>query len=166
MRPLGVHRYILAVIVAAVLAGCAPRQPAGRWEIEPGVQQLVEAGTVLPDHRYYYLGSIAAPDSIIAISNRYTLRTRVWADIDMDEARLNGWLQWWRTEHFYGPGCEFRGGLILTPDGQRAGVWYSRNTINIVYMPEPDVLEVYQPRTIGGGVCGRESDGGLFGGRL
>lgn len=165
MRLFSMHRYGLIIIVIAVLAGCAPRQPAGKWEIEPGVQQLIEAGTVLPDHRYYYLGSITAPDSIIAISNRYTLRSRVWADIELNEARLNGWLQWWRTEH-YGPGCEYRGGLILTPDGQQAGIWYSRNIMNIVYMPEPGILEVYQPRTITGTTCGRESDDGLLGGRF
>ena len=165
MRLFSMHRYGLIIIVIAVLAGCAPRQPAGKWEIEPGVQQLIEAGTVLPDHRYYYLGSITAPDSIIAISNHYTLRSRVWADIELNEARLNGWLQWWRTEH-YGPGCEYRGGLILTPDGQQAGIWYSRNIMNIVYMPEPGILEVYQPRTITGTTCGRESDDGLLGGRF
>ena len=165
MRPFGVHLYGLVVLLAAVLVGCAPRQPAGKWEIEAGVKQLIEAGTLLPDHRYYYLGSITAPDSIIAINNRYTLRSRVWADVDLDEARLNGWLQWWRTEH-YGPGCEFRGGLILTPDGQQAGIWYSRNIINLVYMPEPGVLEVYQPRTITGSTCSRESDDGLLGGRF
>lgn len=165
MRPFSLSYCRVVILLAVIMAGCAPSQPAGQWEIDSGVQQLVESGTVLPEHRYYYIGSITAPDSIIAISNRYTLRTRVWADIDLDEARLNGWLQWWRTEH-YGPGCEYRGGLILTPDGQQAGIWYSRNIINIVQMPEPGVLEVFQPRTVTGGTCGRDSDGGPLGGRF
>lgn len=126
------------------------------------MQQLFESGTLLPDHTYYYLGSYTAPNTIIAISNQFTLRTRVWAQVDLTGEMLNGWLQWYRTEH-YGPGCEYRGGVIRTPDGRQAGVWYSQNSINLIFMPEPGVLEVYQPRTIGGGTCGQNDDGGSSG---
>lgn len=159
MRPLPLVPFVLVFLVALSLAGCAAGPPGGKWEIEPEVLQLFESGTVLPDHTYYYLGSITAPDSVIAIDHRFTLRTRVWAQIDLTEHMLNGWLQWHRTEH-YGAGCEYRGGVILTPDGQRAGFWYSRNIINIVRMPEPGVIEVYQPRSIAGGTCGNPNDDG------
>ncbi|QQG66762.1 hypothetical protein [Desulfobulbus oligotrophicus] len=162
MRQFWVHHGGIALALVFML-GCVSHQPGGLWEIDMGVRQLVETGTVLPDHRYYYLGSITAPDTIIAISDQYTLRSRVWAEIELSESRLNGWLQWWRTEH-YGPGCEFRGGLILTPDGRQAGIWYSRNIVNIVRMPEPGVLEIYQPRTITGSTCEQEHDNGLWGG--
>jgi len=156
-------RFFLAMCAAAVLAGCAAGPPGGRWEIEPEVQLLFESGTVLPDHTYYYLGSITAPDTIIAISNQFTLRTRVWAQVDLTEQILNGWLQWYRTEH-YAAGCEYRGGVILTPDGRRAGYWYSQNIINIIRMPESGVIEVYQPHAISGRVCGKDNEGLFPGG--
>lgn len=162
MRPLLFSRLVLVLFATVVLNGCAASQPGGKWEIEPEVQLLFESGTVLPDHTYYYLGSYTAPDSIIAISNQFTLRTRVWAQVDLTGDMLNGWLQWYRTEH-YGPGCEYRGGVILTPDGRQAGLWYSRNIINIIRMPEPGVLEVYQPHSISGRTCGQENDDGLSG---
>lgn len=161
--PFHPFRLMSLCAVAACLAGCAAAPPAGQWLIEPGVEQLFESGRVLPDHAYYYLGSSTAPDSIIAIHRRFTLRTRVWAEVDLTEAKLNGWLQWYRTEH-YPPGCEYRGGVILTPDGQQAGFWYSQNIINIVYMPEPGILEVYQPHSVAGGTCGKENDSMFFGG--
>lgn len=158
---------LLVLIGCAVLSACAAGvdTPAGKWDTDMGVQQLFVSGAVLPDHTYYYIGSIGAPDSIIAIDNRFTLRSRVWAQIEMTEQLLNGWLQWYRTEQ-YGAGCEYRGGVILTPDGQRAGVWYSQNIVNIIRMPEPGVIEVYQPRSLSGTTCGRDRDssfpGGLF----
>ena len=86
---------------------------------------------------------------------------RVWARVDVDRRLLNGWQQWYRTEHFRA-GCEFRGGLILTPDGRRAGVWYSQNIINTVRLPEPGVIEVFQPHSPTGDTCGRNDDGALF----
>ena len=165
MRPFLFSRLVFVLFATVVLTGCAASPSGGKWEIEPEVQLLFESGTVLPDHTYYYLGSISAPVSIIAINNQFTLRTRVWAQVDMTGDLLNGWLQWYRTEH-YPPGCEYQGGVILTPDGRQAGLWYSRNIVNIIRMPEPSVLEVYQPRSIGGGTCGQEHDDGLFGVRF
>jgi hypothetical protein len=164
MRPLSSFRLFCALFVAAVVAGCAAGPPGGRWEIEPEVQQMFESGRVLPEHTYFYLGSYNAPDSIIAISTQYTLRTRVWAQVDLTDEMLNRWLQWYRTEH-YPAGCEYRGGVILTPDGRQAGFWYSRNIINIIRLPEPGVIEVYQPHSISGGVCGHPNDDTFMGGR-
>lgn len=160
------HRAMMqffSTLLAAMmlLAGCAAQGPTGTWEIDPGVEQLFKAGQLLPDHTYYYLGSITAPESIIAISNQYTLRSRVWAEIEMTEQRLNGWLQWYSTEH-YGA-CDYHGGVILTPDGHQAGVWYSQNIFNVIRMPEPGVLEVYQPYSFLGRRCGEQNDAGPLG---
>ena len=55
----------------------------------------------------------------------------------------------------------FRGGVILTPDGQQAGVWYSPNIINLVQMPEPGVLVVFQPRSPGLSGCTEQEQGGI-----
>ena len=157
-------RLSFVLLTVVFLAGCAASPPAGRWEIDPVAQQVFESGTILPDHAYYYLGSYVAPDSIIAIHHRFTLRTRVWARVDLDQDMLDGWLQWYRSE-LQPPGCEYQGGVILAPDGSRAGFWYSQNVINLIYQPEPGVIEVYQPRAISYGTCGRDRDGG-FSGRM
>ncbi|MBV5319180.1 MAG: hypothetical protein JZU50_15410 [Desulfobulbaceae bacterium] len=156
-RPHLTRTLLLLLSWTILLAGCAAQVPAGRWETDPRVQKSFEAGTLLPNHTYYYLGSYTAPDSVIAIDNRFTLRTRVWAQVDISEQMLNGWLNWYRTENF-GWSCPYQGGVILTPDGQQAGIWYSRNIINIIRMPEPGVLEVYQPVTITGRRCEERRD--------
>lgn len=155
-------RFLLLFFGLIVLPGCAATVPGGKWETDIGVQRAFEAGTVFPDHTYYYLGSSAAPGSIIAISNRFILRTRVWAQVDMTEETLNGWLQWYKTDQI--TGCDYYGGVILTPDGQRAGLWYSQNIINLIRMPEPGVVEVYQPHSISGATCGTSRDGMLSNG--
>lgn len=139
------------------LAGCAVNVPGGQWQVDRGVQRAFETGKVFPGHTYYYLGSISGPNSIIAIDNRFTLRTRVWAQVDITEQMLSGWMNWNKTN--YAMGCDFSGGVILTPDGQQAGRWYSQNDINIIEMPEPGVLEVFQPHTVSGAVCGTPDAG-------
>lgn len=156
MKLQSVLRCVLLVFGLATLAGCAAPVPSGLWQEESDVQQLFESGQLLPNHTYYYLGSFAAPDSVIAVSNQFTLRSRVWAQVDMTEARLNGWLQWWRTER-YGA-CDYHGGRIIAPDGRQAGVWYSQNVFNIIHLPEPGVIEVYKPHSYAGRTCGEPRD--------
>ena len=149
----------VAIALPPAVPRSAPRPPPRRLHR----RQLFESGTLLANHTYYYLGSFGAPDSIIAIDNRFTLRSRVWARAEVDQRMLDGWLQWYRTEHFPS-GCELRGGRILTPDGQQAGVWYSQNIVNIVRMPEPGVIEVFQPHSPAGHTCGRDNNANfLFG---
>lgn len=148
----------LGVVICLMTAGCAGDKsspPEGQWLEEEAIQKTIEAGTLFPDHTYYYLGSITAPDSFIAIDNHWQLRTRVWAEVAMSPKRLAGWLQWYRNEH-YGA-CDYRGGRILAPDGSLVGYWYSQNPINKVYMPEPGVIEVYKPHSVGGQVCGESN---------
>jgi hypothetical protein len=157
MRQYIAGRLVIRSAIAVLLTGCADKAPSGHWLIAPEGYAAFESGTVLPDHVYYYIGSYANPDSVIAIDRRFTLRTRVWAEADMTESLLNGWLQMFQTER-YSPACTHRGGVILTPDGWRAGYWYSRNIHNIVYMPEAGVIEVYQPHAGGGRVCGQDFD--------
>lgn len=150
--------FCLIVPFLALVTGCSASVPAGQWRTDPAVAAWFEAGRVLPGYTYYYLGSSTAPDSIIAIDHRFTLRSRVWAQVELDQRMLNGWLQWYRSVQ-PPAGCEFRGGIIETSTGEPAGYWYSRNPINIVHLPEPGVLEVFQPHTLGGATCGQPSAG-------
>jgi hypothetical protein len=160
MQRLNPHTAQLVILSSLILlSGCTAQVPTGRWETDTRVQESFEAGTLLPAHTYYYLGSFTAPDSVIAIDNRFTLRTRVWAQADVSAEMLNGWLNWYRTDNFRRH-CPYYGGVILTPDGQQAGIWYSPDIRNIIRMPEPGVLEVYQPTSLTGRRCGepREND--------
>lgn len=156
-------RGVVVVLSACLLTvgGCVgldPSRPQGQWLEDEEVRQFIEDGRLFPDHTYYYLGSMTAPDSFIAIDNRLQLRTRVWAQVEMTPQQLAGWLQWYRSEH-YGI-CAYQGGRILAPDGSQVGYWYSQNPINIIFMPEPGVIEVYKPHTVSGRVCGEPDDDG------
>lgn len=152
-------RKMIAILIVGTLAGCGVLAPTGGWETDGRVEQLFTSAVVLPHHTYYYLGSVTAPDSIIAIDTRFTLRTKVWAEIEISEQVLSNWLAWLPLVH--SRSCVFRGGVIRTPDGEQAGVWYSPNLINLVQMPEPDMLVVFPPRSIGPSACGDQEQDGL-----
>ena len=132
--------------IALLLGGCADTGPAGRWVGSREVARAFEAHEVFPGHRYYYVGSIAQPDGVIAIDPRFRLKKgRVWAEVAVDEARLAEWQSWWQAGFFHH--CMYLGGLILTPSGERAGYWYSPFLLNRVQMNEDGELVVHLPHS-------------------
>lgn len=140
-----------------LLTGCTAKGPTGNWQVNRDAQKTFETATVLPDHTYYYLGSSGAPESVIAISNEYTLRTRVWARAEITEKMLRGWRQWHTIMN--NSSCRYSGGVIFAPDGRQAGVWYSPYIINTVRMPEPGVLVIFQPMSPFNRICGDSERG-------
>ncbi|MBM9536490.1 hypothetical protein [Desulfobulbus alkaliphilus] len=143
-----------------LISGCSSKIPNGAWQVDREAQKSFKTATVLPDHTYYYLGSSSAPASVVAISNEFVLRTRVWARVDISENILRGWRQWHTA--IENSSCRYFGGVILAPDGRQAGVWYSQNIINTVRMPEPGVLEIFQPVSTSGRECGERERERVF----
>lgn len=146
--------YILIASVLTAATGCTPMGPSGKWVQNSDVKRDFESGTILKGHTYYYYGSTAMPDAVIAIDDHYTLQTRVWAKVDIAPQLMDKWLSWYRTEISYA--CPFRGGLIITPEQEVAGMWYSKKLINTIKSPEPGVIEVYLPFSPPGSICARE----------
>lgn len=157
--------YLFTMIALSLfLSSCArPQYPAGEWLSSLKVADAFEQAWVFRDHTYYYVGSIAKPDGVIAVDNRYRLRdNNVWAQVDVDQSTLREWQHWWRADTFHH--CRYHGGLILTPDGRQAGYWYSPFRSNLVQMPEEGILLIYRPRSVTGATdCeGGDRDGMEF----
>lgn len=151
------HVFFLVLVSFALLtffSGCAQNGASGKWVTSSNVERLFETKTVLPDHTYYYRGNERTPESIIAIDNTYTLQTKVWTRVAISQKILDGWIYWINTRTNLT--CPYRGGTILTPDGQKAGIWYSRKLITTVKVPESGVIQVYPPFSIQGSECARQ----------
>lgn len=131
------------LLVSLMVTACAIPPNQGRLARSFEVAQLVEAGTVLPDHTYYYTGPEAEPDAIIAINNRYELKSKYWIRVENAKEKLADWNYFidnsTRFAHAY------EGARIMTPDGQEAGIWYSRDDHTVVRFPDDSSIIVYKP---------------------
>jgi len=129
--------------------------PMGVMKADAAAKKTFEDGKALPDYTYYTIGSIVEPDSVIAIKKGYTLRdSRIWTKVeDMSNTMVRTWLQAWKNDGHEFP--DMNGGVILTPDGQDAGIWYSHFPGGAVMMPIPKVLDVFQPQPLGGKLPGQ-----------
>ena len=149
------QRLIFLVGVALLVAGCAlgPQGPVGRWQEDSRAGEPFRKRILLSDHTYYWCGDPVMPEAIIAIDNRYTLRTRVWSHRPMTQKVLDDWMFWIDKDLDFH--CSYRSGIILSPDGRQVGIWYAKKRISVVTEPEPGVLQVYPPWNPAGSICER-----------
>jgi hypothetical protein len=109
------------------------------------VADLFHQNIVLPDYRYYYTGPDAAPDAILGIHKSFTLESRIWKAIDLDEKQLNNWIGWlnpFRLPSRSGP----YGYAIRDDAGKQIGVWYSKHRQIAVELFEDGRITVSLPR--------------------
>jgi hypothetical protein len=146
-----VCRVLCLLLAIGSLSGCVQSGPVGKWQKSGEAARVFESKTILQDHTYYFRGSEARPDAIIAIDNRYTLQTKVWAKIDMTQKILDDWIFWFNVHPSIV--CPYVGGDIITPGGDTAGIWYSDQLVSVVKTLEPGVIQVYPPYSRPGSAC-------------
>ena len=147
-------RVLVLLFALSPLSGCVQSGPVGKWETNGDATRVFESKTLLQDHTYYFRGSEGTPDAVIAIDNRYTLQTKVWSKVAITQEILDDWMYWLNVDASIL--CPYVGGVIITPDGDTAGIWYSNKRVTAVKTPEPGVLQVYPPYNPTGSFCARQ----------
>lgn len=139
---------VISSLALVFLGGCASLNYGG-LETSSEVTQEFETGRILPDHRYYYSGFAQIPDAIVAIDQRYTLRSGVWNHFDPTTGTLRNWV----FRMIQVGSAPTLGSVILAPDGSRVGVWFSslRQTSITVRGQNEVAIAAPQAPGLGGG---------------
>lgn len=135
----------LIVLVSFLVTGCAVPKNQGRLAQSFEVTQLVESGAVLPGHTYYYTGPEVMPDAIIAVDNRYALKSKYWIQVDNVEEQLAEWNRYIENDSVFRYTDAYSGAWLTTPDEQRAGIWYSKYDHTVVRFPDASSIIIYAP---------------------
>jgi len=133
--------YTLFFIIVTPFVGCSNNFGIIRSSGE--VTRMFETYKILPDHRYYYSGSDAAPRAIIGIQNNYTLNSRLWKPVDLTPEQLKGWISFILKDTTISP-YNF-GALILDSNGNPVGIWYSPRATTTVKMESDNHIIVHTP---------------------
>jgi hypothetical protein len=132
----------VSLILVGLLCSCATSGASyGKLQSSHDITKLFENAQVLPDHAYYYSGLQGVPDAIIGIHPNYSLRAKLWQQIDFSHATLNKWTDRMNYVHLVTP----RGAWILGPDGDRLGIWYSAQKQTSVRLDSENRLVVAPP---------------------
>ncbi|MBW2518083.1 MAG: hypothetical protein JRE88_14960 [Deltaproteobacteria bacterium] len=134
--------YMMIVLgLAGLLCSCATTRHYGQLQSSQDVTQLFEKAQVLSDHTYYYSGLQGVPDAIIAIHPSYTLRARLWQQVDFSHLTLKKWI----FRMYYVQLVRPEGAWILGPDGNRLGLWFSAQRKTTIRLDRENRLLVAPP---------------------
>ena len=84
----GVPVVAVLSLAAVVFAGACATTPGTGLDRSQQVFEDYMAGRVSAEHIYYTTGPQNAPDAILGVSRKYTLRSERWAKREMTEATL------------------------------------------------------------------------------
>lgn len=131
--------HIFLFIIPVIFFGCL--SDYGRLRHSPEITQLFNAHEQLPNYRYYYNGRTSVPWAIIGIRHPYEQISRFWMPIDSDTGQFGLLVDNVPVPGEYAP----QGALILDPDGEQIGVWFSIWSSTTVEMKGPNQVNVYSP---------------------
>ena len=139
-RILAITSLFLLGVCASVFAG----SKYGKLERSRDLQKQIESYQVLPDHNYYYSGGHARPNAIIGIHKDYQLVTGQWQSVQISSGQLQKWITSISPDTSMGP-KGYYGAYIISPDGKKAGFWYSIQSSTSIKFPGGNKIEVYTP---------------------
>ena len=139
---------LLTVLSLFMLTACVTTGPSS-YKYSREVDRMFEPPPILlKNHTYYYIGRPVQPDAIIAIDNQFTMTSKVWSKVDINQKMLDDWAFWFDT-YIGWWSCPYRGAMLFAPDGRQVGVGYSRWTFSVVKMLGPNEIVVYPPQALG-----------------
>ena len=132
----------ISLTLVGLLCSCATSSGTyGKLQSSHDVTELFENAQVLADHLYYYSGLQGAPDAIIGIHPNYSLRAKLWKQIDFSNLTLQKWTYRMNYVHLVAP----RGAWILGPNGDRLGIWFSAQKQTSVRLDSENRLVLAPP---------------------
>lgn len=109
-----------ALIAATMLSGCLENY--GRIKRSPELTQAFQSYKVEPGYKYYYYGQSNYPYAIIGIDPAYHLSSKVWREIDPETEQFRKMVySVWGGDYY----SSITGARILSPSGEKVGIWYS-----------------------------------------
>jgi hypothetical protein len=130
-----------AVILVVLMVGCA--SDYGRLNKSPEIVNAFKNYEMVDSYRYFYSGRENKPSAIIGIRPEFKFESRFWTEIPGDAQAFRR-----QVERLYpmDSAVEF-GAYIVTPDGRRAGVWFSEMSSTVIKL-DGDRLIVYSPENM------------------
>jgi hypothetical protein len=126
-----------------LLTGCAENY--GRLQRSEEIDKIFKTYRVLPDHKYYYIGPTGRPDAIMGIHSDYKLVTTQWTQFDPSDDTLKTGVDSINFYHSTRVRYYPYGFIILDPEGNQVGIWYSIWDWTTVIMEKDNRIKVFPP---------------------
>lgn len=135
---------LLLVGLSFALTGCITCQECGTLKRDQGITSLFLNNEIIPGYSYYFNGRAQWPTAVMAIDSSYTVKAEFWKPVDLAGQELSAWLK--SATHWKGSRQANRyGAEILSPAGERVGIFFSKYDKLVTKFSSDNVIQVYPP---------------------
>lgn len=124
-------------LLVFLASGCR-FEAAGSTKKSAEVARAFEARQVVPGYRYYYLNQENEPYGVAGLSGGFWIRDPAWREVDPGSPTFEKVVE--LVKRFPVPGSYTEGFVILNPQKNEIGVWYSSLGAGITV--DPDTRQV------------------------
>jgi len=140
----------LYIILLNLLTNCAGTANYGTVKRDTSVTEKFKSFEINPNYNYFYFGKEERPFSILGIERSYTVESKFWYPIELNKEQLQRWIIAFEARQVYQTAdgatkVNYRGSMILNPQGGSAGVIYSMLDWFVVTFPGDNVVVPYPP---------------------
>ena len=148
---------LLLIGVSVAVTGCITCEECGSLKIHHEITLLFLNNEIVPGYSYYYSGTSQWPSAIMAIDASYTVKAEFWKPVGLTGQDLSEWLQkaadWKGSQQTNKTGAE-----ILSPEGERVGIFFSKYDNLVTKFQSDKVIQVYPPSYLAGRASGSGSN--------
>jgi hypothetical protein len=129
----------MLIAVLGILSGCSTANRGGlRNSREVG--RAFETFHVYPNHRYWFYNQENNPYAVVGLEPPYRIEDINWREVDPNSKTFEKVVG--LVESFPATGSFTYGALIIDPQGQPIGVWYSSLSGGIIVNPETRIVSI------------------------
>jgi len=151
---------LLLLGISFALTGCITCEECGSLKIHHDIARLFLNNEIVPGYNYFYSGTSQWPSAIMAIDASYTVKAEFWKPVELSGQDLSEWLQ--KAANWNGLRRTNKNGAeILSPEGERVGIFFSKYDNLITKFQGNKVIQVYPPSYLagrGGGSGGKDNN--------
>ena len=139
---------VAGVLLLVSISLCACSTPNyGKIESRKSVANSFQSNEILPKHKYYFAGVRSQPTVIVGINQNYELIDRTWTQIDPESNDFSVII-----DRVFIRQSDFRyrawGFVILDPENNEVGVWYSTYRTAAVRINENGQITKLNPMSL------------------
>ena len=131
------------------LTGCVTCQECGSLKRNHEITRLFMNNEIVPGYSYYFNGSTQWPSAVMAIDSNYSIMAQFWKPVELEGQDMSSWLRNavnWKGEL----NTKKNGAEILSPEGVRVGIFFSKYDNLITKFQSDKVIQVYAPSYLAG----------------
>ncbi len=141
----------ILMVLSVLLSGCA----AGNYGMNTknlDIDRIFLSGTIPQGYQYYYNGVKLEPSAILGVRQGFTLNpSKFWTKIELDDHQLNEWRSYFKMSFMWPDprqqgSIRFQGIQLKDPQGNEAGILYSRYDWIVTEFPGNGVIIVHPPQ--------------------